>query len=80
MKLKPLALGLAVGIIAGVAILFATIWISIVGPGTTLELLGKIYIGYSVSIGGAFIGLIYGFIDGFIAGFLIAWLYNKFDK
>jgi len=79
MKLKPLALGLAGGIVWGASVFAATLWILITGSaGTTIALLAKFYMGYSVSIGGAFIGLVWGFADGFIAGLVIAWLYNAF--
>ncbi len=81
MKLKPVALGLALGIIWGVFLMLMTWWFLIVGsPGSTLAKLGIIYLGYSVSFGGAFLGLIWGFIDGFIGGVIIAWLYNKFVR
>ena len=80
MKLKPMALGLTAGILWGLAMLILTIWISVVGPGTTLVLVSKVYLGYSVSIPGAFIGLVYGFIDGFICGWIFGWLYNMFVK
>ena len=79
MKLKPLALGLAGGILWGVGLCVGTLWIVIIGsPGITLGLLGKFYIGYSVTIPGAFIGLVWGFVDGFICGIILAWLYNLF--
>ena len=79
MKLRPLALGLAGGIVWGASIFVATFWILITGSaGTTIALIGKFYLGYSVSIGGAFIGLVWGFADGFVAGLVIAWLYNAF--
>ncbi len=80
MKLSPRAFGLACGILWGAAILVATIWTIIQGGGNTLGLLGKFYVGYSVSWGGAIIGLIWGFIDGFIFGWIFAWLYNKLIK
>jgi hypothetical protein len=48
--------------------------------GNLLAKLGGIYIGYSVSWLGAFIGLIYGFVDGLIGGALLGYLYNKFTK
>ena len=46
--------------------------------GETLSKLGTFYLGYSVSWGGAFVGLVYGFIDGLIGGFLLVLLYNAF--
>jgi hypothetical protein len=48
--------------------------------GNLLAKLGSIYLGYSVSWLGAFVGLIYGFVDGFIGGILLGYFYNKFAK
>ena len=79
MKLKPLALGLAGGIVWGASVFAATLWIIIIGSeGSTLALLGKFYLGYSVGIVGAFVGLVWGFVDGLVAGLVLAWLYNAF--
>ena len=77
MKLNAKALALTSGILWGLAVFIATIWLMIIGsPGGTISLLGKFYFGYSLSFGGAIIGLIWGFIDGLICGFIFAWLYN----
>jgi len=81
LKLGKLAFGLALGITLGLAILIATLWIVIAkGEGVHIILLSRFYPGYSVTVGGAFIGFVWGFIDGFIAGWLIALLYNLFSK
>jgi len=80
MKLNVKALALSAGIVWALAIFLITIWYLIFGfEGATLRKLHHVYLGYSVSLGGAFIGLIWGFIDGFIGGALLAWLYNKFS-
>lgn len=78
MKLNAKALGLAAGILWGVCVFLATVWVMYRGGGEHLELLAKFYLGYSVSWLGAILGLIYGFVDGFICGFVLAWLYNRF--
>ena len=79
MRLQPLALGLAGGIVWGASVFVATLWILIIGSeGITIALLGKFYLGYSVSIAGAFIGMLWGFADGFVAGLVLGWLYNVF--
>jgi hypothetical protein len=79
MKLKPLALGIALGTIWGGS-LFITTWLSYyTGYGKLfLEALAQsIYPGYSISPIGSFLGLFYGFVDGLISASLIAWIYNK---
>lgn len=80
MKLDKTALGLAGGIVWGVAVFLATLWVLYRGGGEHLELLAKFYIGYSVTVGGAFVGLVYGFVDGFIGCWILAWLYNRFAR
>ena len=81
MKLNIKAFGLAGGITWGLLILLLTFWFLIMGyQGSVLAKLGNVYIGYSVTLWGAFIGLVWGFIDGFIIGAFFAWLYNKFVK
>ncbi len=79
MKINVKALALSFGIIWGLAIFLLTVWFLIMCyEGNLLAKLGSVYLGYSVSWPGAFIGLIYGFIDGLIGGALLGYLYNKF--
>lgn len=79
MKLKPLALGIALGLVWGGS-LFLTTWLSYyTGYGKLfLEVLAQsIYPGYTISPLGSFLGLFYGFLDGLISAGLIALIYNK---
>lgn len=78
MKFSKKALALALGILWGVIVFLATIYVLLKGGGHTLVLLQQFYWGYNISWGGAFLGLIYGFIDGFICGWIFALLYNAF--
>ena len=81
MKINIKALALSIGIVWGLAVFLLTVWFLIMCyQGNQLSLLGGIYLGYSVSWIGAFVGLIYGFIDGLIFGALIGFFYNKFAK
>ncbi|MEW6620774.1 MAG: hypothetical protein AB1422_15805 [bacterium] len=84
MKLNKVALGLAGGIVWGLTVFIATIWVLLISPppagGNHLELLGKFYIGYCVNWPGSLIGLAYGFVNGFITLWVCGWLYNKFSK
>ncbi|GBD88151.1 hypothetical protein BMS3Abin03_02086 [bacterium BMS3Abin03] len=78
MKLNIKAFGLTCGILWGLTILIITLWILIIGSqGRILSKLSTFYFGYSISAGGAIIGLIWGFVDGLIGGAIFAWLYNK---
>ncbi len=79
-KLDRSALGLAVGTLCGPTIFTATVLLLIKGGevvGPNLALLGQFFIGYTVTVRGAFFGLIYGFVGGFILGWLIAFLRNS---
>ncbi len=81
MKINIKALALSIGIVWGLAVFLLTIWFLIIGnSGHLLSKLGTVYLGYSVSWIGAFIGLLYGFVDGLIGGALLGFLYNKFAK
>ena len=82
MKIRPLALGLSLGIVWGFA-LFITTWLCyFTGYGKLFlaVLAGSIYPGYSISPLGSVLGLVYGFIDLTIAGVLAGWIYNKLVK
>ena len=77
MKLDVKAFALTCAIVCAGAILLYTWWI-IVLEGATGEttFIGRIYIGYNISLMGSFIGAVWAFIDGLIGGFLFAWIYN----
>ena len=77
MKLNVKAFALTCGLLWGLGLLMLTCWI-ILFEGATGQatLIGKIYRGYNLSIGGGLIGLVWGFFDGLITGFIFAWLYN----
>jgi hypothetical protein len=82
LKLKPVALGLSLGIVWG-SILFITTWLSFfTGYGKLLleVLAGSVYPGYTISPAGSIIGFLYGFIDLLIFGTIVGWVYNKIAK
>jgi hypothetical protein len=82
MKLKLVALGVALGTVWGIS-LFITTWLSYyTGYGKLfLEVLAQsIYPGYTITPIGSFLGLLYGFADGFVSAALIGYIYNKFIK
>jgi hypothetical protein len=82
MKLNIKSFALACGILWSISMLICTFWVIYLGDGTNafLEAFSDFYFGYTISIGGAFVGLLYGFFDGLIGGFIFAWLYNKLAK
>jgi hypothetical protein len=81
MKLRPLALGLAIGVFWGV-MMFLMTWVSYYTGYAELFLKAftQIYPGYTVTPAGSALVLVYGFIDGFVFGAGIGWLYNRFSK
>ena len=81
MKINPKILGLTGGIMWGITMFIVTL--ASIGGGygeAMLNVFASIYPGYSISVAGAFIGLVIGFIDAFIAIYIFAWLYNYLDK
>jgi hypothetical protein len=85
-RLNAKYVGLAVGLLLGVAVFIATNWLVIKahaapktdGPvGPHLQLLSQFFIGYRVSFLGSIIGFLYGFAVGSIAGTAIGFIYNK---
>lgn len=78
--LNKKAFALANGILWAIAVFLATIYVLVKGGGNTLVLLQQFLWGYSISFGGAILGLIYGFVWGFIYGWIFAWLYNLTGK
>ena len=73
-------LGLAMGIMFGLAIFIATNWLVVKGGrvvGPHLELLNQFFPGYRVSFLGSIVGFFYGFAIGTFCGTCIAWIYNK---
>jgi hypothetical protein len=71
-------LGTAVGVALGVLVFAATLVHLARSPGEPypLVLLQQYFRGYSVSVGGAFIGLAWGFAVGFVLGWTFAFVRN----
>ena len=77
--LNAVVQGISAGLFAGIGLFAVTIWLVLKGGetvGAHLVLLGQYFIGYSVTWGGSFIGLLYGFVLGFCIGYAYARLYN----
>lgn len=69
---------LAAGIVWGFGTLFGTWWALLFGgPVGGQVWLSNFYLGYSITLTGGLIGLIWGFFHGLIGGALFAWFYNR---
>jgi len=79
-RMDKLGLATAIGSVFGFLIFLATIWLVVKGGVASfyLQLLGQYFLGYTVTVKGAFIGLAYGFSWGFLLGWLFAYLRNFF--
>jgi protoporphyrinogen oxidase len=78
-RMDKLGLATATGSVSGLLIFLATLWLVIKGGeviGPNLQLLNSFFIGYTVTLKGAFIGFANSFIWGFLAGWLFANLRN----
>jgi hypothetical protein len=78
-RLNAVASGVVTGLVAGLALLAATLWLVIKGGpvvGPHLGLLGQFFPGYSVTWLGALVGFGYAFLIGFLVGYFVAAVYN----
>jgi hypothetical protein len=69
------AWGIATGLILGLGLFGATLWLVLKGgpdKGQHLGRLGEVFPGYDVTLGGAFFGLLYAFVVGYALGRLLA--------
>jgi protoporphyrinogen oxidase len=74
-RYDPLALGVAVGAVAGTALFLATALLLLRGgesTGANLSLLGNYLLGFRISWGGAFLGLAEAALGGFALGYGMA--------
>lgn len=78
--LNAKVLGLALGLLFGLAVFIVTNWLVLKGGepvGPHLQLLSQYFLGYRVTFLGSLIGFAYGFAVGTLSGALIGWIYNK---
>lgn len=78
-RLEGRVLGLVFGAISGAGLLGATLLLVVKGGnpvGPHLALLSQYLPGYTVTVRGSFLGLLYGFAGGYLIGRVIPWLYN----
>ncbi len=80
-RLRAGIMAVTIGMTAGVGLFVATVWLVLRGGdqvGPHLGLLANYLPGYSVSWGGAAIGLLEGGLVGALVGASVTWLYNTF--
>ena len=82
-RLHARAWGVATGLLFAIALFSATVLLVVKGGqrvGEHLGLLSVFFPGYSVTIGGAFIGFVYAFVVGYALGRTIGTVYNLFAR
>lgn len=78
-RLNERAWGVAMGLLLGLGLLIATLFLVIKGGqnvGAHLGLLGIFLPGYRVSVLGSLIGFVYAFVIGYAFGRMIGLIYN----
>ena len=77
MKINVKAFALTAGLLWGFGLLFITWWIILFeGASGDPTIIGRVYIGYNISVWGSLIGFVWGLLDGIIGGAIFAFLYN----
>ena len=77
MRLDIKAFALTFALFWGIALFAVTWWImAFEGASGDVTLVGRVYLGYSISPLGSFVGLVWALVDGLIGGAIFAWLYN----
>ena len=77
-KLRPVALGLALGSLWALSILLIAVLAYLGYEGGLMSMLHKMHSGYEDTIAGVLVAAVFALIDGFIHGALIGYLYNVF--
>lgn len=80
-RMDKLGFATALGSVSGLIVFLATIFLILKGGevvGPNLQLLSQYFLGYAVTVKGAFIGMAYSSWWGFLFGWLFAYLRNLF--
>jgi hypothetical protein len=72
------ALGVATGLVAGLIVAAATLFIVVLRPQPEprLDLLANYFYGYTVTVGGAAVGFAWAFAVGFVGGWFVGFVRN----
>lgn len=79
-RLRARVMAAVFAMVGGTGLFVATVWLLVQGGpnvGQHLNLLGHYFPGYSVTWGGAVLGLFWGALAGGVLGWCVAWLYNR---
>jgi len=79
-KMQAGVLAWVCGLIGGLGLFIATVWLLLKGGtqvGEHLRLLSQYYPGYSVTWTGSIVGFFYGALTGGLLGWAIGMIYNK---
>jgi hypothetical protein len=80
-KANIVAIGIAVGASSAIAVVVYTFFAYFFGYGIEAEMiLGDFFPGYSLSVSGAVIGMIWAFSLGYLFSALVAWLFNRLNR
>jgi hypothetical protein len=82
-RLNAVLTGVVLGLLCGIGLFLATIWLVIKGgphPGVHLILLSQYFPGYSVSVLGSLVGFLYAFLIGFVTGGFLGFVYNRIAR
>jgi hypothetical protein len=82
LKIKPLALGLSLGIVWGGVLFVTTLlsWFTGYARNFLEVIAASVYPGYTISPLGSVLAFFYGFVDLGLGGVIVGWLYNRFSK
>jgi len=79
--IEPTAAGLSLGIFGGLLIIIYSSLCSFSGYGIEIEtFLEALLPGYSLSLPGTIVGVVWMFSLGYMSGAVLAWIYNKLAK
>ncbi len=79
--LKPLQLGLTAGLLWALCVLSLGLMATFLKWGKLMvSVIGSVYIGYTSTVAGSLIGMVWAFFDGLAGGAVFAWLYNHIGR
>lgn len=79
--IEPTAVGLSLGIFGGLAIAVYSLLCAYTGYGIEIETyLEALLPGYSLTLAGGIVGVVWVFSIGYLSGSILAWIYNKLAK